>query len=302
MARQLRQLQLINAAELVQCALLPSLCCKGLAATESTCKEMKQLIVAGEFWTQWFSLSLPDFELTGDCLGILTQGDTESRAQAKKLLGTFWRTLSVSHTMIEFQGMRLPLTSFASVKQLLLKVEQALAKTRRRHNGVPGRVLLRHIRFCQEAQAPAPYRGTDAICQACEPICFEMESPSGGVQQLALQLKWVENEVRLRVMLVENGKCPFPVPEGSPSRTLSVDVLALCKVPLLATRGSQVKVGAGWYPTSGITAALLPQAELWRVLEKGLTCVIAVADFIDCPELLAQVNLSYVNCLSLQFP
>eukprot|EP00913_Durusdinium_trenchii_P033663 g31513.t1 len=103
-------------------------------------------------------------------------------------------------------------------------------------------------------------------------------------------------------MLVENGKCPFPVPEGSPSRTLSVDVLALCKVPLLATRGSQVKVGAGWYPTSGITAALLPQPELWRALEEGLTCVIAVADFIDCPELPPHVNLSYVNCLSLQFP
>ena len=39
-----------------------------------------------------------------------------------------------------------------------------------------------------------------------------------------------------------NCKCGSEVPEGSPSRTLSVDVLALCKVPLLATRGSQALV------------------------------------------------------------
>ena len=35
------------------------------------------------------------------------------------------------------------------------------------------------------------------------------------------------------------------MPEGSPSRTLFVDALALCKVPLLATRGSQLNQPKG---------------------------------------------------------
>ena len=46
--------------------------------------------------------------------------------------------------------------------------------------------------FCQEAQAPAPYRGTDAICQACVlgsagvvVCCFSNTQESGGLNDLA---------------------------------------------------------------------------------------------------------------------
>ncbi|CAJ1421395.1 unnamed protein product [Effrenium voratum] len=295
--------RLSTAAEQVQCTLMPCLCCKALAAAEATCRDLQKLIATGDFWSQCFHVALPDFELAGDFLGTLTkEGDTESRAQLKRLLGTFWALTVKDQSLIDLQGMRLPLTSSVA-RQLLSKVEQAKAKTRRRPNGVPGRVLLRHIRFREDAQAPLPYRGTEVICRACEPIFFTMESPHGGVQQLALQLKWVENEVRIRVMYVEGGRWPYPVPPGWPSRTLSVDVLALCKEPLLATRGSQVTVAAGWYPTSGITAALMPSNQLWPLLEQGLSCVIAVADFVESHNVCTQAtNLSYVNCLSLQFP
>ncbi|CAJ1352675.1 unnamed protein product [Effrenium voratum] len=123
--------RLSTAAEQVQCTLMPCLCCKALAAAEATCRDLQKLIATGDFWSQCFHVALPDFELAGDFLGTLTkEGDTESRAQLKRLLGTFWALTVKDQSLIDLQGMRLPLTSSVA-RQLLSKVEQAKAKTRR---------------------------------------------------------------------------------------------------------------------------------------------------------------------------
>eukprot|EP00439_Symbiodinium_sp_Y106_P048539 s907_g6.t1 len=288
--------QLCHVVELLQCALLPCLSSRSLAAMEGICKELRKTIVAGELWARCFSLALPDFELSPTCLTVLNcEGDGRGRGELKHILGTLAAVRS--HAVIDLKGVRLPLPSPAMAKQLLSKVEMARIKALKQMEeaGLPGRVLMRHVCFRQEAQVPAPYRGLDVICRASEPILFDLEKSDGQIQSLALQLKWVENEVRLRVMLVQNGMWPFPVAE-SEARTLAVDVVATSKMPLLATRGTQVKLGAGWYPTSGITAAMMPTSDLFRLLATdGLTCVIAVCHAVNA-------GLSYVNCLSLQFP
>ncbi|CAE7028735.1 unnamed protein product [Symbiodinium natans] len=273
---------LCSVVELLQCALLPCLSSRSLAVIESACKESRRTIIAGELWAKCFSLALPDFDLSSNCLTVLNyKGDGHGRCELKRILGTLSSVRK--HSVIDLKGVPLPLPNPAVAKQLLSKVEIARMKAMKqmKEAGVPGRVLMRHICFREEAQVPAPYRSLDVICRASEPIFFDLEKPDGRTQSLALQLKWVENEVRLRIMLVQNGTWPFPVSE-SEARTLAVDVVSTSKVPLLATRGTQVKLGAGWYPTSGITAAMMPTSDLFRLLaHDGLTCVIAVCEYVE---------------------